>query len=65
MLPQFGVALDTLFDELNSLMQDLPNYAAEPMGDGASEERKMRERPEPACSVADLAHLQQAFLLRK
>ena len=25
----------------------------------------MRERPEPACSVPDLAHLQQAFLRRK
>ena len=29
------------------------------------EGRKMRERPEPACSVPDLAHLQQAFLRRK
>ena len=29
-----GSHSDTLFDESNSLMQDLPNYAAEPMGDG-------------------------------
>ena len=29
------------------------------------EGRKMRERPEPACSVPDLAHLQQAFLRRE
>src|SRR2546426_11992426 len=29
------------------------------------EGRKMRERPQPACSVPNLAHLQQAFLRRK
>ena len=34
MLLQFGIAIRTLFDESNTLMQDLPNYAAEPMGDG-------------------------------
>jgi len=33
-LPQFRVAFHTLFDESNPLMQDLPNYAAEPMGNG-------------------------------
>jgi len=34
MLAQFGIAFCTLFDELNPLMQDLPDDAAEPMGDG-------------------------------
>ena len=34
MLLQFGIAIRTLFDESNTFMQDLPNYAAEPMGDG-------------------------------
>ena len=33
-LAQFGIAFYTLFDEPNSLMQDLPDDAAEPMGDG-------------------------------
>ena len=33
MLLQLGIAFHTLFDESNSLMQDLPNHAAEPMGD--------------------------------
>ena len=34
MLLQFGIAVYTLFDEPNPLMQDLPDDAAEPMGDG-------------------------------
>ena len=34
MLAQFGIAFCTLFDELNPLMQDLPDDAAEPIGDG-------------------------------
>ena len=32
MLAQFGIAFCTLFDELNPLMQDLPDDAAEPDG---------------------------------
>ena len=33
-LAQFGIGFYTLFDEANSLMQDLPDDAAEPIGDG-------------------------------
>jgi len=29
MLLQFGIAFRTLFDESDTFMQDLPNYAAE------------------------------------
>ena len=34
MLAQFGIAFYTLFDEPNSVMQDLPDDATGPMFDG-------------------------------
>jgi hypothetical protein len=48
MLLQLGIAFHTLFDESNALMQDLPNYAAEPMGDGPNGRLVVQSRQQPA-----------------
>jgi hypothetical protein len=48
MLLQLGIAFHTLFDESNSLMQDLPNHAAEPMGDGPNGRLVPQSRQQPA-----------------
>src|SRR5215470_17974595 len=48
MLLQFGIAFHTLFDESNPLMQDLPNYAAEPVGDGPNGRLVAQSRQQPA-----------------
>jgi hypothetical protein len=48
MLLQLGNAFHTLFDESNPLMQDFPNYAAEPMGDGPNGRLVAQSRQQPA-----------------
>ena len=57
MLAQFGIAFYTLFDEPNSVMQDLPDDAAEPMGDGPNGRLIAQSRQQTPRANADLISL--------
>src|SRR6516164_2098687 len=48
MLLQFGIAFRTLFDESDTFMQDLPNYAAEAMSDGPDGRLIAEARQQPS-----------------